>query len=644
METQTEQLYRSLVENLPLVVYAWTVESRSARDRALVVSGQVEAMLEISPEEAEPARVRELIHPDDVERVSSMHDESNTFHRPLSLEYRLITPSGRTIWVRDESRIVTNDRGEVHRHGYLLDISVERAAELETTEGLLREYAARVDAEAARAAIVSTIERISDGFFSFDAEGRIRYANAAGAALLGREVDALIGRLLSDVLPESPSSEFADAVLRAQGGEFVEINDYDCPVVEATVELRAYPSPDGAWVFIRDVTERRELEASLRQSQKMEAIGQLAGGIAHDFNNILTAVTGYADFALRDFENEPELGVIRREIEEIKRASGRGTELTRQLLAFSRQQVVQRRTLDLNDIVLNTERLLCRLIGEHISIVIATKDEPAAVEADGAQLEQVVVNLALNARDAMPDGGTLTIRTYDRLLAPDEAARLSVPAGPYVELSVEDTGIGISEDIQARIFEPFFTTKRLGEGTGLGLATVYGIVRQSGGAIDLESAPGDGSTFRVFLPATSQSVLPIAAPPERIQANHGSERILLAEDEPVLRELISEMLSRKGYEVVTAPDSSTAISRAEEDDFDLLITDISMPGMSGLDLADALRRRNPELGVLLISGYPRADVDEVRLVGNMQFLAKPFSIEEVASAARETLGRNAVGA
>jgi two-component system cell cycle sensor histidine kinase/response regulator CckA len=639
METQTEQLYRSLVENLPLVVYAWTIEPPAAADRALVLSGELESMLEISPEEAAPSRVKELIHPDDRERVISAHDEANLLQRPLSVEYRLLTPSGRVTWVRDESRVSTNDQGEVHRHGYLVDVSVQRAAELATTAALLREHKARVDVEAASAAIVSTIEKISDGFFSFDADCRIRHVNAAGAALIGHEVEDLVGKLLWDVVPESQSTEFARAVLRAQGGEFVEIDDYDCPVVGATVELRAYPSPHGAWVFVRDVSERRRLEESLRQSQKMEAVGQLAGGIAHDFNNILTAVTGYADFALRDLDSEPDLAAIRNEVEEIKRASERATELTRRLLGFSRQQDLKRCTLDLNDIVRSTEHLLRRSIGEHISIVIATNDEPVLVEADSAQLEQVLVNLALNARDAMPDRGALTVRTLGRVVEGDEAASLDVPAGAYVALSVEDTGTGISDELQAKVFAPFFTTKPAGTGTGLGLSTVSEIVRQSGGAIELESAPGAGSTFTVYLPAAPEAARPQKPPPETICANRGSERILLVEDEPVLRDLISEMLSRKGYEVVTASDAATAVDRGEEDDFDLLITDVSLPGMSGLDLADLLHRRHPGLGVLLISGYPRANLERARLNGHVGFLAKPFSIEEVASAARDALDR-----
>jgi PAS domain S-box-containing protein len=640
MQTRTEQLYRSLVENLPLVVYAWTVEPGPAADRVLVVSGQVEAMLEISPENAQPDRVLELVHPDDRERVACVHDEANRLHQALSLEYRLFTPSGRTIWVRDESRIVTDDQGEIHRHGYLLDISIQRGAELETTEALLREHTARVEAEAARAAIVSTVEKMSDGFFSFDAQCRICYTNVAAAELVGRKRDELIGSVLWDVFPELASTDFGHALLRALSGESVEIDDYDCPVADATVELRAYPSPEGAWVFVRDVTERRRLEESLRHSQQIEAVGQFAGGIAHDFNNILTAVTGYADFALRDLEREPDLAAIRGELEEIKRASERATELARQLLAFSRQQTLQPRILDVNEIVVNTERLLRRLIGEQIAIVIATKDEPARVEADAAQLEQVVVNLALNARDAMPEGGTLTVRTRDRFVATGEAVALGVPAGSYIELSVEDTGIGIGNDVKAQIFEPFFTTKPIGMGTGLGLSNVYRMVCQSGGTIVVESTPRAGSTFRVYLPTAPLPAASIDTEPETQSRNQGSERILAVEDEPVLRELISEMLGRKGYDVVTVPDASAAITRAEEDGFVLLIADVSLPGMSGLDLADALRRQNPQLGVLLISGYARENIDEARLTHNVRFLSKPFSMEELASAVREALDRD----
>ena len=363
---------------------------------------------------------------------------------------------------------------------------------------------------------------------------------------------------------------------------------------------------------------------SLRQAQRMEALGQLAGGLAHDFNNILTAIIGYADFALRDIDAGADVLTIRYEVEQIKSASERASELTHRLLAFTRQQAPQKRTLDLNAVVTRAQQLLARLIDSHITLDVSTTPEALLVEGDVAQLEQVVVNLALNSRDAMPQGGTILIRTCE---AP----------GNRVALTVADNGAGIPESVRGRIFEPFFTTKPAGAGTGLGLSTVSEIVRQSGGRIDLETREGVGTTFTVYLPPAVRPLAP-EPPPELDDASDGTERVLLVEDNQILRELISEMLARKGYDVVVAEDARAAI--AEEhgaDGFQLLVTDYSLPGMSGVALADALRRRNPDLGVLVISGHGHASVDDAALEGNVAFLPKPFTMNEVASAVRNVL-------
>jgi two-component system cell cycle sensor histidine kinase/response regulator CckA len=633
---QEEERYRSLVENVPLVIYTRTLEPDSAASRALFMSGQVEAMLELSAHEAQPGRVREMIHPDDFERIAPLYDTANRDHLPLSLQYRLITPSGRTLWVHDESRIVYDGLGKpLYAQGYLRDITSQVAAEAETADALERERNARLEAEQARAAIASTVEKISDAFFSFDRELRYLYINSAAAGIIRHDPASVIGKTPPEVLGEQVPAAFLELLRRARDGTPVEIDDYESPL-GGTFDLRAHPSPDGVWLFLRDVTERRKLEESLRQAQKMEAVGQLAGGIAHDFNNILTAIDGYAEFALRDLDNpDPDITRLRDELTTIKQAGERAADLTRQLLAYSRQQVMQRQLVDLNAIVERSGRLLDRLIGENITVALLTSPGLPPLEADAAQLEQVIVNLALNARDAMPDGGTLTIQTTPVSLTGQEAAHHGLPGGNYLSLSVQDTGVGIDEALQSQIFEPFFTTKPLGHGTGLGLATVYGIVRQTGGTITLTSELGVGSSFDVYLPACSGSV----TQPEslRAQPNQGNERILLVEDEEVLRELISEMLGAKGYDVVVVPDPAAALDRARDNSFELIITDVRLPIMSGAALVIALRQQQPTLGALFISGYASTIIDDTTLNHRTRFLPKPFTAEDIASAARDIL-------
>jgi two-component system, cell cycle sensor histidine kinase and response regulator CckA len=282
--------------------------------------------------------------------------------------------------------------------------------------------------------------------------------------------------------------------------------------------------------------------------------------VAHDFNNILTAISGYTEFALRNLEKpNPDIELLREEIAGIRQAGERAAELTRQLLAYSRRQVLQRRVIDLNDVVESSARMLRRLIGEHITVELVTNPDIPPLEADAAQLEQVILNLALNARDAMPNGGTLTIRTAHRPLTHDEAAPYGLSAGSYLSLSVQDTGVGISQEARAQIFEPFFTTKSVGEGTGLGLATAYGIAQQSGGTIGLESELGVGSTFHVYLPATTGTATPVQLTQRHV--NHGTERILLVEDDEILRDIISEMLSSKGYDAHPRSRASPGSSR-----------------------------------------------------------------------------------
>jgi nitrogen-specific signal transduction histidine kinase/ActR/RegA family two-component response regulator len=400
---------------------------------------------------------------------------------------------------------------------------------------------------------------------------------------------------------------------------------------------------------IEDISGRKQAEAALkrseeqlRQSQKLEAIGRLAGGLAHDFNNILTAITGYSDLVLRRLGS---VDPLRRSVEEIRRAAERAASLTHQLLAFSRKQMMQVKVLDLNAVVAEMESFLRRLIGEDIQLVTSLDPDLRRVKADPGQIEQVIMNLVVNARDAMPQGGRLRIETKDVSLSEpylDDAG--SVESGDYVVLSIADTGIGMNSEIKQKIFEPFFTTKEEGKGTGLGLAMVYGIVKQSGGSIRVHSEAGAGTTFMVYLPAVEEFVKAQSNGSRHIEAPGGTETVLLVEDEDMVRELVVEVLETEGYTVFSARRGAEALRLCAEQimPINLLITDVVMPEMSGRELAEHLTARHPEIKVLFISGYTddaifRHGVQE----SNVAFLQKPFTTSELAAKVRSVLDADA---
>jgi hypothetical protein len=391
-------------------------------------------------------------------------------------------------------------------------------------------------------------------------------------------------------------------------------------------------------VLANDVTERRRLEEQFRQTQRMEAVGQLAGGVAHDFNNLLTVITGYSELLLQSLQDRT---ADQHRVQEIHRAAARAASLTRQLLAFSRKQVLEPRMLDLDEVVQGMAPMLSRLLGEHVALKTPRARTLGRVKADRGQVEQVVMNLAINARDAMPEGGTLTIALSDVEL--DGAARGSgtaLRAGPHVMLAVGDTGCGMDVATRARIFEPFFTTKEVGKGTGLGLATVYGIVQQSDGAIEVESAPGRGSTFLVYLPRVEQPVESGGADEGAAEAAPGRETVLVVEDEEVVRALEQEVLARCGYRVLVAGDAQEALALEERcgEAIALLVTDVVMPGRSGRELAQEFLRRRPETRVLYVSGYANdAFVSRGLLESGTWFLQKPFSPEVLAHKVRDIL-------
>ncbi|MEP6822082.1 MAG: ATP-binding protein [Chthoniobacterales bacterium] len=384
-----------------------------------------------------------------------------------------------------------------------------------------------------------------------------------------------------------------------------------------------------------------EAEEQLRHSQKLEAVGRLAGGIAHDFNNLLTAIIGYSE--LIEARND---GTTKEQAHLIRKAGEQAANLTRQLLAFSRKQLLEPRVLDLNHLVLEMEKLLQRVIGEGIRIVIETTEAQTRVRADPAQLQQVLMNLGVNARDAMPGGGVLQIATREVELTPNdiESRGMDVAPGRYVGLIVSDTGSGMDEETRGRIFEPFFTTKGPGKGTGLGLATVYGIVKQSEGAVTVESTVGQGCVFSVFLPATSDALDPPERPlPET--DTHGSETILVAEDEEVVRDLICTVLSDSGYDVLCAGTPADALEMAREHGkpIHLLVTDIVMPGMNGPALARLLSRMQPTVKILYVSGYSENDISAHGVIdAGLAVLQKPFTQQALGRKVREMLNAEPV--
>ncbi len=494
------------------------------------------------------------------------------------------------------------------------------------------------------------VEESWDAIALFGPDGTILYGSTATTRLLGYELAEFVGRNALELIhPDDRSAvllrleevttqprrrvQVAARVQHKNGHwrhlEGVLTNLLDDPSIRAIVNN------------YRDVTDRRILEEQVILAQKMEAIGRLAGGVAHDFNNILTAIGGYTDLLLADLAPDDKR---RRDVEEIHRAADRAAALTHQLLAFSRRQVLQPKVISLNALVPDIEKMLRRLIGENILFATVLHPQLGNVRADPGQLEQVIVNLAVNARDAMPNGGRLTIETRNVEL--DESYTTDHPnvkPGHYVMLAVTDTGVGMNEETKARIFEPFFTTKVRGKGTGLGLATVYGIVQQTGGHIWPYSEPGQGTTMRVYLPCVAAPADPIEHPIETTPtALRGTETILLVEDEAPVRSITRQLLQRNGYTVLEASDGQTALALVDGTQHgtqvDLLLTDVIMPGMSGRELAAQLMARRPALRVLFMSGYTDdAVVRHGMLEPGLAYLEKPFRPPTLLRKVREVL-------
>ena len=518
----------------------------------------------------------------------------------------------------------------------LLQRALRYAIERNRAESSVRQWEKRFE---------DFFENTKDILFILDLEGNLTSVNKAAEEIMGwprnealrknikglvaPEHAALCNEVMRRIVSEEPLQHFEIAMLRKDGRKVL---------LEISARLlRSNGRKDCVQGIARDVTERRQLENMVRQSQKLEAIGRLSGGLAHDFNNLLCVINGHTELLTEALQpGDPRM----RSVTQIRKAADSAAALTRQLLAFSRRQVFHPQAVDLNAIVTETERLLGRLIDEHIEFYTALDPTLGRVVVDPVQVEQVIINLVLNARDAMPKGGKLTIETSNVDLEENHHSKLSqIPAGKYVLLALTDTGCGMNEETQSRIFEPFYTTKEMGKGTGLGLATVYGIVKQSGGFIWVYSEEGRGTTFKVYLPRVDRP-LTEARPARRVEISYGTETVLVVEDAEPLRALTKEFLTASGYTVLEAANGDEAIQIAQSHagSIDLLLTDVVMPRMGGKSLVQQMAQIRPHTRVLYMSGYPNDGIVQAGILANgVALLEKPFTREILSRRVRQVL-------
>ena len=628
---ESEERYRLVTEHMHDAVFLIDLESRFTFG-----NGRVEELTGYRIDELVGRPVSMVLTPEGTRAAAARLHTLRTGHdAPFLYETELIRKDGTRVWVEVNSTSVLRGGETIARLVVARDITHRKEAEA----------ALRESEERSRA----TFEQAAVGMAHTTLDGRWVRVNQRLCDIVGYTRDELLTRTFQDIthpddlaldLPAQRRQLFAGEIQTLALEKRYLHKDGSVVWVELTVSMLREPSGEPKYqiAVVQDITARKQLEQELLHAQRMEGVGQLAGGIAHDFNNLLTVIGGRSQLALAKLQPADPL---RRDLDLIKKTSDRAAALTRQLLAFSRKQVLQPRVVDPNTLVGNSTNLLQRIIGEDIELVFVPASDVGRVRVDPGQLEQVIVNLAVNARDAMLGGGQLTIGTSNVALDAGYAGRhVGVTPGPYVMLAVSDDGVGMDAATQARIFEPFFTTKGPGKGTGLGLATVYGIVKQSGGHIRVYSEPGVGTVFKIYLPRTDAA--PEAEPSGDTTLPHGTETILVVEDEEEVRRLAREVLERLGYTILEAMNAIEAVLIAEQHAglIDLLLTDVVMPRMGGGALAEAVTAARPETKILFTSGYTDdAIVRHGVLEAGVQLLEKPFTPDALADNVRAVLDR-----
>ena len=624
---ESEERFRELAKHIHQVF--WTTDATA--NEVLYVSPAYEELWGRSCQSLydNPHSFTDAIYPEDRQRVVDAMTQQLP-REGFEEEYRIVQPDGTIRWVKDRRYPVRDPQGTIRRFvGIVEDMTIRKQSE---------------DASSMLAAIVENSE---DAIIGLSLGGTILSWNHGAERLYGYASAEVTGRHVTVLYPPDQADEWESIAGQIGRGERVPAYETtrrrkDGTLIDVSVTASLMVDRKGQIIGVskitRDITEKKRLEEQFRQAQKMEAIGQLAGCVAHDFNNLLTIISGYSELLVSRLPaNDPTRGLI----QEIHKAGERAAHLTRQLLAFSRRAVVEPRVLDLNALVTDTEKMLRRLIGEDIHLTTVPDPALGRVKADAGQIEQVIVNLAVNARDAMPQGGKLTIETANVALD-DTYADLhpEVKPGRYVMLAVSDTGCGMSEATKARMFEPFFTTKGPGKGTGLGLATVYGIVKQSGGHVGVYSELGHGTTFKIYLPSVKENVSSRTSLQAVLVALRGHETILLVEDEDAVRGITRLALQMHGYTVLEARNGKEALRVCDQHQgpIRLLITDVVMPEMGGRQVAERLTACQPGIRVLFLSGYTDdAVVRHGILEAEVAFLQKPFTPVALATKVREVL-------
>ncbi len=643
-----EAKYRQLVEQVPAISY---VAEAGAQGRFLYLSPQVTTILGFRPEECmdDPWFWWNHLNPED----HGVAQQEDTWEEglPFRVEYRMRRQDGHEVWLRDEAVVVRDPQtGKRLTRGMLIDITERKQVDEALRESELRYR--------------TFVEQSSEGIFRMEymppvpcnlpIDEQLRWGHEHGyMAECNDAMAKMYGRASAQELIGKPLAEFLvlkDPMTRSFMEDFIlagyRITDQESREADSQGQKRIFRNTmigmviNGHWVrtwgITRDVTEQMHLEEQLRNAQQMEAIGRLAGGVAHDFNNILSIIMGHGELLLASGVDDR----AKNGLEQIRRAALRAASLTQQLLAFSRKQVLQPKVLDLNGAVADVQKMLSRVIGEDIELVAVLHPSLMPVKADPGQIEQVLMNLAINSRDAMPQGGKFTMETSNVKISPDQARDLDLEPGLYVMLKVTDTGTGMDSATLPHIFEPFFSTKPMGKGTGLGLAMVYGIVKQSGGSIHAESETRHGASFRIYLPAAEEALRTSAPERPGQKAAGGKETILVAEDEPDLRELTRIFLESYGYKVLEASNAEQAIRIAESftDTIHLLLTDVIMPGMSGRLLAEKILSKRPQTRVVYMTGYTDDMVVQHRVLEpGVTLLQKPFDKVELGMKVRSTL-------